>query len=1839
MEVIDADGTVIRPRQAGGLVVTPHPLTLEGRRVLQGATVLPGETLAAFLRRYGVDLGQPGWVVCVGGAAVPELMWGHTRPAPGHLIECRRTVGKTALRLVAFAVLAYYTFGAGATGAGGWAAAGQTAATTLGAGGLFAAQLGAYMLGSMLINKMLPPTRARMGDVYANNTGSTYAISGGRNRARPYEPLGLLFGQVRVVPDLASTPYTWFEGEDQYAFVRLHGGINVGAITGFQLGDTDLSTFDGAIVVTSGLPGSSTDLVDWSNVDTLAGADVPAPTAPGAWVVRTSSVGSVHLAVDLSAQLYDMSDNGSMATATVTLDVQKRLLPSGSWEDFITGQPSITLQSTSTKPLRKTLLTELLTAGQYEVRMRKTVADVATTRAANAVAWVSLKSYQPDSADYTSYPQVGVRIRASGQLSGSLDEVNWLATSAATEVWNGTTWVTEASTNPGAHFLQFARGIYDSDGRLQAGMGLPDDQIDIDGLAAFMVHCAAQGYRFDHWFDGALSCQDMLEAFAAAGLGSMSYHTGRLGVVWATASDPLEGVVAMGNIKAGTFKVAYATRDTAEELEVTCLDRDNNWRPLSVRVKAPGVTTPRDTARYAPVGATTEDSIVLTARFGMAQNIWQRKSVSWDMDLEHMTFRRYSVIALSHDLTQWGYSGRLAGAVNVSGTVTVTLDEPVPWNDTATVRKLGLRLPGEQGYRLFDVATFSGETRTLTLSGSWPGGVAVPGATAGNPAHDTLYIWDFAATPGKRLRIVEIEPTANLGGARITAVPEDPDFWTFVASGTYVVPPVAPSVAALAVSGVVVTQERLALTYDAGAELTVTFEVEGNFDHAQVWGAASGDALKFLGETRTRRFSGWRVESAGAVDVEVRPFTQLGRPGAVGTASYTVALDDTLGGNNGISVFTGTIFKQVGSPPSAPTGGTFNFTSSVLTPPSGWTGTQPTATATPTYACQFTFTSTTPGSTVTAGTWTTPGIAAVIAASGTDGMSVFVLTLYKQAGSAPSAPTGGEYTFTGDVLTSIPSGWSRTRPASSTTPTYETTQRVQTSTPGTPVTLGAWTTPVNVGQDGAAGAAAKTVVLTGTHQVFVVDKAGAGTPSTITLTATPQNLSGSPSWATSPAVTLGGASNATVRTLAYADMGANDSVEVTVTWDGQSDKLRPAKVREGADGITPVAPNLNHSLPADNAGNVSSYLGSGTTLQVYEGSTLLTFRTSLAASSFTIGAPVVVPTGAITPGGFTGATTTTATGAVHSAASAAADVITITWPVTVRRANGADVVTSITQTLTKSKAGTTGTAGTSVYTATVYRQIGSAPGAPTGGSFNFTTGVLTPPASWTVAQPATSTTPTYACEFTFSTGTPGATVTAGTWTTPYVDAVAGAPGSAGESVHVVEVYLQNASLPATPSGGSYTFSTDTFVAPAGGWSRTQPTSTTTPTWRATYRFATSTPAVAVNAGTYAAPVVCAQSGTNGTSGTSVYTATVYRQIGSAPGAPTGGSFNFTTGVLTPPASWTVAQPATSTTPTYACEFTFSTGTPGATVTAGTWTTPYVDAVAGAPGSAGESVHVVEVYLQNASLPATPSGGSYTFSTDTFVAPAGGWSRTQPTSTTTPTWRATYRFATSTPAVAVNAGTYAAPVVCAQSGTNGTSGTSVYTATVYRQIGSAPGAPTGGSFNFTTGVLTPPASWSVTQPATSTTPTYACEFTFSTGTPGATVTAGTWTAPYVDAVAGAPGVAATAYWLARSVGAVQKSLAGVYTPAVVPFSAVSGTGAGLPAPYAGRFVIATSPDGSSYTNQYTSGADEPSKNYTVPSGIATIRCRLYLAGGTTTLVDEEVVPVVSDGATGSTARPF
>lgn len=880
MEVTKAEIDAVLDAQ-GRFVWTPNALTLDGQRNVP-CDLQVGESLDAFLRRHVPGIDSGAWSVSIGGAMVPRAMWAKTFPKHGMLIACRATVGKQAVQLVAIAALAYFS---GGLAAGLYGAIGGTYVAANAGLVLSALQMGIFVAGSVLINKVLGPKVPKAGDAPAAR--QVYSLSGQRNSARAYEPVPVLFGEMRVTPDLAAQSYVWNQGDDQFMAVRLLGGVNVHSVADLAIGETALSEYHSVNTYLRDFSGHDQQEIPLAgNVDTIPGGLLP--DAPNDPVVRTTSTGTVAIGVDIEYTTFHQGDKG-IEYASVEIVVGYRAVGASGWTEV-----HRKLHGSSDTSVRRLSLQFDVPEGQYDVFVQRSPkgGDEKTTRQAT---WNTLRCIQPDTTNYSGLGCIGIKIKATGQLSGALDTVRATYRAKPMPIWNGTAWATATArdnglSNPGAILLQALRGIWHN-GKLQFGFGLSDDQIDIDGLKAFMLHCTAKGYTYDKWITSSMSLQEFCQEVALAGMGEFSWTDGsRPTVVFVSAGQPVSAVVNMANMLKASFSVDYALSNAADGIEYQYVDRTKKFETVTLRVSAPGVATPLNPARIKGEGVTSEAHAAVMARYHLAQSLYQYKTIGFGADIEHLDYRRLSLLSVSHDLTQWGFGGRLEGISVGNGYIQVQLGESVPALSTP---RLGLRLPGGRDYRVWPVQEFTGESDTLILLGDWPEGVRVPGSAGDDPVHDTLWCYDFKATPGYRVRVTGIEPEGDLKGAKVTCVPEGPEFWDYVLNGVYVPAPAQSSLPELARSAVknLRVSERVNVQGDTEwYELGALWEADGDYDHAQVWASRDGEELRLVDANAVGMRSTWRIDGPGEYLVEVRPFSRSGRVGTPATVLYITTM-------------------------------------------------------------------------------------------------------------------------------------------------------------------------------------------------------------------------------------------------------------------------------------------------------------------------------------------------------------------------------------------------------------------------------------------------------------------------------------------------------------------------------------------------------------------------------------------------------------------------------------------------------------------------------------------------------------------------------------------------------------------------------------------------------------------------------------------------------------------------------------------------------------------------------------------------------------------------------------
>ena len=225
----------IVPRVVDGEICTPidfmpNPLSKEGRHFV---VAHPGQTLDEVFADQ-----LPPWadaIATVNGALLAREAWGRHVIRETDVIQVRVVVrggggGSNPIAVVlSIAVLVAAPYLAAAIGP----ALGITSAVGLqGLGAIIS------VIGLVAVNALFPPREPK--DDGDRDPDPQYSISGGANRARPYEPVMLLLGTHRMFPDLASQEYTEYDDQgDQYLNQIFDFGLGEDLeVTNIRLGET-----------------------------------------------------------------------------------------------------------------------------------------------------------------------------------------------------------------------------------------------------------------------------------------------------------------------------------------------------------------------------------------------------------------------------------------------------------------------------------------------------------------------------------------------------------------------------------------------------------------------------------------------------------------------------------------------------------------------------------------------------------------------------------------------------------------------------------------------------------------------------------------------------------------------------------------------------------------------------------------------------------------------------------------------------------------------------------------------------------------------------------------------------------------------------------------------------------------------------------------------------------------------------------------------------------------------------------------------------------------------------------------------------------------------------------------------------------------------------------------------------------------------------------------------------------------------------------------------------------------------------------------------------------------
>jgi predicted phage tail protein len=609
------------------VLVAPHFDPTVGRESID---VPEGLTLAQI-----VDYAMPGLAPSdraqlrvtvaspAGAYVVPHGIWAFTRPKTGMQVILRLIPSGDGARAVLSAVVAIGAIALGQFWAGQMIATAGLGQSLL-ATGLAA---GLSVVGNMLVNALVPAQQVKPLSQSAYSEQSAYSINGWSNTARPGEPVPYVLGRMRMAPPFAATSYTEIYGDDQYVRALFCFGYGPLSIEDIRIGDVSIDDYeDVQIEVREGYddddpvtrnPRQGVEDPDAGGVElvreyprTTTGTADTAQEAVESPIVRSTATNATACTVIIGFPqgLFTIDDDGDRRLETVDVRIRQRQTSADAWEEVET----LTISAHRRELFYRAHTWDLPSRGRWQIEVtRMTPESVGTKKVPTKVSTTALAALQSHRPEYPiafgkPLALVAVRVRATHQLNGQLDNLNALVSRVA-PTWDGTEWIDGSVTrNPAAAMLHALRGPMNP-------FPATDAEIDWDALQTWYDFCEAKGLSYDFIHEVGEPLGDVLRQIGAAGRANPRHDGLRWTVVIDAPSDLVVDELSPRN--ASSFQWTRTYFDPPHAFRVPFYDETNNYEMAERIVPWPGYEGSIDLTETLELpGKTNPDEVWIEAR-------------------------------------------------------------------------------------------------------------------------------------------------------------------------------------------------------------------------------------------------------------------------------------------------------------------------------------------------------------------------------------------------------------------------------------------------------------------------------------------------------------------------------------------------------------------------------------------------------------------------------------------------------------------------------------------------------------------------------------------------------------------------------------------------------------------------------------------------------------------------------------------------------------------------------------------------------------------------------------------------------------------------------------------------------------------------------------------------------------------------------------------------------------------------------------------------------------------------------------------------------------------------
>lgn len=577
------------------------------------------------------------------------------------------------------------------------------------------------------------------------------------------------------------------------------------------------------------------------------------------WIKRQTPDNCKEFTISISGRSFTTNDDGTYSPFIAEFEVQYKLSTSTNYTFLDTFQ----LSSYRSNTVRRTKFYSLPVVGKYDIRVRKITKDPTETSNFQEFTLEDFTFFRDDGSDYIAQNREGLTLVATNRTGSQVQEYNALVES---KCWvykqipsnpGQFAWFWEHTRNPAWWFLYFARGAFvnrsnagvspvlDINNTISPTFGWVNDaeqpnneermfgagfklsEIDIDKIIEWAEFCETNNLFLDLILEGDEPSSESLEKIANIGRASVSFYQGILSVVYEDPSQQKVGMYGMSNIIAGSFSIDYITNEVPQLIRGFYTDRNEDWKTKTVEAFVPGQTDVEKVVEVTLEGVTETQQAQREINILAARQLYQRRKYAWKAGSDGLLVQRGVLVYLSHDLTQYDFSGRISEFYfNEDKTQVTGVRLPICVDSDTT--NIMIRLPNNRMVN-FDVTT--APNNVLNFTGFYSifnapenynnkGDTNTESDFFDSVPEDFLFFCGAQSSLGKIVRIESVQEDSD-GTYDILAIEEEPALYAYEYDQTEI-----PALENSRIKAVVESADYKDL---GGGLVEICFEVQGAY--------------------------------------------------------------------------------------------------------------------------------------------------------------------------------------------------------------------------------------------------------------------------------------------------------------------------------------------------------------------------------------------------------------------------------------------------------------------------------------------------------------------------------------------------------------------------------------------------------------------------------------------------------------------------------------------------------------------------------------------------------------------------------------------------------------------------------------------------------------------------------------------------------------------------------------------------------------------------------------------------------------------------------------------------